>query len=212
MKHGAKLLAWTCAGILALAGPSVAKKPRTISIADDPTLGERSAALVLVEISDFQCPYCGKGAREVLPRVYEQYVTAGKVELVFLDLPLKMHEHAFQAAEAAQCAGEQNLFWDMHHYLFAYQTALTREDLVRYAGELELEVGPFVECLDSGRHDAAIREDIEVARKLRIQGTPAYVLGRRVPASDDVEVLEVISGLPPYEVLEEKINGLLASP
>lgn len=148
----------------------------------------------------------------MLPRVYQQYVTAGKVELIFLDLPLEMHPNAFQAAEAAHCAGEQEMFWDMHHYLFAYQTALARQDLERYASELGLELEPFVECLDSGRYAAAIREDIEVARKLGVKGTPAYVLGRRVPETDEVEVLEVIGGLPPYEYVEEKINGLLASP
>lgn len=148
----------------------------------------------------------------MLPRVYQQYVTAGKVELVFLDLPLKMHPHAFQAAEAAHCAGEQGLFWDMHHYLFAYQTALAREDLVRYADELGLAVEPFVACLDSGRHAAAIREDMDAAHKLGVTGTPAYVLGRRVPEGDEVEVLEVIKGLPPFEYVEEKINGLLAPP
>lgn len=74
------------------------------------------------------------------------------------------------------------------------------------------EVGPFVECLGSGRHAPAIREDMKVARKLGITGTPAYVLGRRVPDTEEVEILEVIKGLPPFEYVAEKIESLLAPP
>lgn len=145
----------------------------------------------------------------MLPRLFESHVGVGQLELVFLDLPLRMHPQAFQAAEAVHCAGEQDMFWDMHHYLFAYQNALQQEDLRRYANELGLEVEAFAECLESGRHAKGIREDMEVARKLGVTGTPAFVLGRRVPESDEVEVLEVVKGLAPYEHFVELIDELV---
>jgi protein-disulfide isomerase len=189
---------------------ALAKGGRRIAVGDDPSLKEGSPEVVLVEVSDFQWPYCGKGAREVLPQVYERFVRSGKVELIYLDLPLRMHPYAFRAAEAAACAGDQSMFWDMHHQLFANQQALAPDRLPAYAEELALDVAAFQKCLSSGRHAGGIREDIRLAQSLGISGTPAYLLGRRLPGSDKVEVLEIVKGLPTYEALEEKLEALLA--
>ena len=147
----------------------------------------------------------------MLPQVYEKFVRTGKVELIFLDLPLTMHPHAFKAAEAAACAGDQKMFWEMHHLLFANQRALAPDRLPGYAEELGLDVPAFQKCLSGGRHAAEIREDMRIAQTLGIRGTPAYVLGRRLPGSDKVEVLELVRGLPPYEELETKLNALLGA-
>ena len=146
----------------------------------------------------------------MLPQVYDKFVHTGKVELIYLDLPLPMHPYAFKAAKAAACAGDQKMFWDMHHLLFANQQALAPAQLPSYAEELGLDVAAFEKCLSSGQHDAEIREDMRTAQSLGITGTPAYLLGRRVPDSDKVQILEIVKGLPPYEELEKKINGLLA--
>lgn len=200
-------------GIVLVLGPyasALAQKGLKIPIGDDPSLKEGSPELVLVEVSDFQCPYCGQSAREVLPQVYEHFVRTGKVELIFLDLPLTMHVYAFRAAEAAACAGDQKMFWDMHHLLFANQGALAPEKLGGYAEDLGLDVSAFQQCLSSGKHAAGIREDIRIAHSLVITGTPAYLLGRRVPGSDKLQILEVVKGLQPYEAFEEELNALLA--
>ena len=147
----------------------------------------------------------------MLPQVYEKFIRTGKVELIYLDLPLQMHPHAFKAAEAAACAGDQARFWDMHHQLFEHQQALAPDRLPGYAEELGLDVAAFQKCLSSGRHAAEIREDVRAAQILGITGTPAYVLGRRLAGSDKVQVLDIVKGLPPYEELEKKLNVLLAS-
>lgn len=189
-----------------------AKKNPRISVSDDPSLkeGESSPGLVFVEIGDFQCPYCGQGARQIIPQVYDKFVRTGKVELVFLDFPLPMHPHAFKAAEAAACAGDQKMFWEMHHQLFGYQQALAPDQLPTYAEDLGLDVPSFQKCLEKGSHAAGIREDIRTVQNLGINGTPAYLLGRRLPEGDKIEVLEVVKGLPPYEEIEARINALLA--
>ena len=145
----------------------------------------------------------------MLPQVYEKFVRTGKIELIFLDLPLPMHPHAFKAAEAAACAGEQKMFWDMHHVLFANQQALAPDRLPGYAKELGLDVAAFQKCLSGGKQGAAIREDVRTLTILGINGTPRYLLGRRIPDSDKVEVLEIVKGVP-YEELERKLNALLA--
>lgn len=207
------LCSWLVAAGLVLSSPSwaFAKKGPKISVGNDPSTKEGSPGLVLIEVSDFQCPYCAKGAYEVLPQVYEKFVSTGKVELIYLDLPLQMHPHAFKAAEAAACAGDQNMFWDMHHLLFANQQALAPDKLPGYAEELGLDVAAFQKCLSSGKHAPGIREDMRVAQSLDITGTPAYLLGRRVPGGDKVEILEIVKGVPPYEELEKLIQGLLTS-
>jgi protein-disulfide isomerase len=147
----------------------------------------------------------------VLPQVYEGFVLTEKLELIFLDLPLQRHPHAFKAAEAAACADDQKAFWYMHDVLFANQQALAPDRLPAYAEELNLDVAAFQKCLSSGQHAGAIREDMRTLQVLGITGTPAFLLGRRVSGGDKVEVLEIVQGLPPYEVLKEKLDALLAS-
>ncbi len=200
------------AGAFLLAGAqwAFAQTGSQISVGDDPFQKEGSPALVLVELSDFQCPYCGQAAREMLPQVQEKFVRTGKVELIFVDLPLDMHPQAFKAAEAAACAGDQKKFWEMHHHLFANQRDLAPEKLPTYAQEVGLDVEAFQKCLASGRHGAEIRQDMNEAQDLRITGTPAYLIGRRIPGGDEVEILQTIRGLPPYSYLETKLNELLA--
>ena len=147
----------------------------------------------------------------MLPKVYEKFVHTGKVELLSIDLPLEMHPYAFKAAEAAACAGDQNKFWFMHNLLFVNQHALAPAQLPGYAEKLGLDVDAFQKCLASGRHGAGIRQNIRIAHSLGITGTPAYLLGRRIPGSDKVEILEIVHGLPPYKELEKKLNDLLAA-
>ena len=145
----------------------------------------------------------------MLPQVYDKFVRTGKVELVFLDLPLPMHPDALKAAAAAACAGDQNKFWEMHHELFANQGALGREQLLGYAGELGLDMAAFEKCLASGKKAPGIREDMRTLQNLGIGSTPVYLLGRRISGGDKVQVLDSIKGAQKYEVFEEKINALL---
>jgi protein-disulfide isomerase len=122
-----------------------------------------------------------------------------------------MHLHAFKAAEAAGCAHDQGKFWEMYDRLFANQQALAPDQLPGYAKEIGLDMVAFQKCLSGGRQAGKIREDMRVAQVLGITGTPAYLLGRRIPGSDKIQVLEVVRGLPPYEELEKKIAALLAA-
>lgn len=147
----------------------------------------------------------------MLPKVYDKFVRTGKVELIYLDLPLPFHRNAFKAAEAAACAGDQKMFWEMHHQLFANQSALSPERLPGYAEELGLDVAAFQKCLSSGKHAPGIREDMRVAQTLGIGSTPMYLLGRRISGGDKVQILDSIKGALKYEVFEEKINALLVS-
>jgi len=85
------------------------------------------------------------------------------------------------------------------------------EKLPGYAEEVGLDVAAFQKCLSSGKHAPGIREDMRTAQNLGITGTPAYLLGRRIPGGDKIQVLEIVKGVPKYEALEEKINALLTA-
>jgi protein-disulfide isomerase len=110
-----------------------------ISIEGEPVLGNPDAPVTLVEISDFQCPYCGKFARETFPQIKKEYIDAGKVKAVFKNFPLPAHTYAQKAAEAGECANEQGKFWEYQEKLFANQNALSITDLKKYAQELGLK-------------------------------------------------------------------------
>jgi len=110
-----------------------------VPIEGDPVLGSSNAPVTMVEISDFQCPFCGKYARETFPQIKKEYVDTGKVKIIFKNFPLPMHPNAQKAAEAAECAADQGKFWEYKEKLFANQNNLSVEDLKKYAQESGLK-------------------------------------------------------------------------
>ena len=147
----------------------------------------------------------------MLPQIYGEYVAPGRVELIFLDLPLnEIHPDALLAARAAHCAGEQDLFWEMHHQLFANRAALKRDDLELYADELNVDLDAFNECLDSRRHTAAIRNDAMLLNRVGVRSTPTYLLGERIPETERVRVVKVLKGSQSVEELSAAIDTLLS--
>lgn len=110
------------------AAPPLPASP--ISLTDANVRGSASATVALLEFSDFQCPYCGRLARETIPAIEEKYVTPGKVMLAFKHFPLsEIHSAARLAAEAAECAGSQGKFWEFHNGLFALPSDLSKEGI-----------------------------------------------------------------------------------
>ena len=142
----------------------------------------------LLEYGDFECPYC-RDAAPAVARVLARL--EGRVHLRFRHFPLPTkHPHAERAAQAAEAAGAQGAFWEMHDRLFAGQKALEDDDLVAYARELGLDVERFTEDLTSGRFAGAVAEDRAQGEAAGVQGTPAFwVGGERHKGFYDVESL-----------------------
>jgi Na+/H+ antiporter NhaA len=166
----------------------------------DHVRGPANAPVTLVEYGDFECPYCGRAE----PVVRELVQTFGNdLRFVFRHLPLvDVHEHARLAAEAAEAAGEQGKFWEMHDLLFAHQDDLIYPDLMRYAAELDLDVDRFGEDLRARRHAARIHRDVQSADASGAVGTPTmFVNGHRHQGGHDMDALaaaierELASGL-----------------
>jgi protein-disulfide isomerase len=110
------------------------------------------------------------------------------VRLIFKDLPLRSHDLAKPAHEAARCAGALGRYWQYHDKLFANQPNFERADLLRYAGDVGLPPEKFVACLDSGRFAAAVEADVEQARAIDVRSTPTFfVNGRRLVGAHPVE-------------------------
>ncbi len=160
--------------------------PRFKIAADGPFKGRADAAVTIIEFSDFQCPYCQR-ALPTIKQVLEKYPE--DVRVVYRHLPLdSIHKRARPAAEAAACAEDQQQFWPYHDKLFANNRALEKEDLLRYASELDLDGARFQKCLDGRAFRAKVESDLQAARTAGITGTPAFVVngvllsGARPPA------------------------------
>jgi len=103
-----------------------------------PFKGDKNARVTIIEISEYECPFCGRFVDEVLPQLTKEYIDTGKVKYFFQDFPLDMHAHAMNASEAALCAGEQGKYWQMHDQLFAHRDALESTNLTAYAAAIGL--------------------------------------------------------------------------
>ena len=196
----ASLLAWIAFKPLARVPVSVsdreharrAEEPVDLSDPVDPEVdhvrGPGDARVTLVEYGDFQCPYCGRAesvTRELLRTFGEE------VAFVFRHLPLvDVHESAELAAEAAEAAGAQGMFWEMHDLLLDNQGELDFDDLIGYATRLGLDVDRFTQDLMSRRHSMRVARDIESADESGVAGTPTFFInGRRHYGAYDVASL-----------------------
>ena len=148
---------------------------RPIVAGRDHIRGPVNAPMTLVEYGDFECPFCG-AATGVVAELRERF--GDDLRYVFRHLPLAdVHPHAELAAEAAEAAAAQDRFWDMHDLLFANQDQLQFEDLVGYAGKLDLDVEEFTRTLTESRHAARIRDDVASAEASGARGTPTFFIG-----------------------------------
>lgn len=148
-----------------------------VSVGGAPLRGAPAAPVMIVEFSDFECPFC-KQAHATLAQVMERY--NDKVKLAYRDFPLEsIHPQARRAAEAARCANEQRKFWEYHDILFKESPRLSPDDLKKYAAQVGLDAAKFETCLSSETHKAAVQKDMDEGTKLGITGTPAFFINGR---------------------------------
>jgi protein-disulfide isomerase len=171
----------------------------TVSTDGAPSRGAREAPVILVEFSDFHCPFC-KRAQATLKRVLDKY--PGKVRHVFRDFPMdSLHPDARRAAEAARCAQDQGKFWEFHDVLFANAPSSSTADLRRYAERVGLDVTTFEGCLSAGGHRATVQRDVDEGERLGVSGTPAFFINGRP-----------LHGAQPLDAFARMIEEELARP
>jgi protein-disulfide isomerase len=169
-----------------------------IPIDDDVVLGPETAAITVIEFSDYECPFCKKWHDEVFYKLRDQY--GDQIRFVYRDFPLYgLHPNAASAAEAAQCAGAQNKYWEYHERLFSGEKSFGRASYVEFANQLNLDQPSFEKCIDDRTFQKEVEADYQFASELGIQSTPTFFINGLA-----------IVGAQPFEVFERIINMELA--
>lgn len=172
--------------------------------------GADSAQVTIIELSDFQCPYCRDFSTTTYRQIDSAYIQTGKARLLYINLPLSSHRQAFTAAEAAMCAGVQGKFWPMHDRLFATQRewngqADAGQRFERFAQELRLNMADWRDCTANDRTASIIVADAMQAAEARINGTPTFILNSR-------NGQRALTGAVPFDQFAREMDALLAGP
>lgn len=185
-------------------------QPVRVSIDDDPIKGNPDAEIVMIEFSDFQCPFCLRFYQQTLPLIEENYIDTGKIKLVYRDFPLQSHENVVPMHIASECADDQGMFWQYHDVLFEQQgqlRPLAGEELittlVSYADELGLDLTSFERCLTAAVHLEEVQMDYQDGVNYGVRGTPAFFIG------NDQDGYVLLSGAQPYSTFENVIESQL---
>jgi protein-disulfide isomerase len=165
--------------------------------------GSATAPVWVIEVSDFQCPYCKQWHDQTYPVLRDQYVKTGKIRLAYVNFPLEMHAHAMPAAEAAMCAGSQDRFWQLHDALFTTQhrwetmpaPAAVFDSLAQANG---LDMRRWRDCVVSGRMRPLIEADRDRAARAGASATPSFMIGN-----------QLLTGAQPIDVLKRAIDSAM---
>ena len=178
------------------------KKPKSniqVDFGEAPFEGGDKAKVTIVEFSDFQCPFCSKGAK-VVGEIHKKY--GNKVKIAFKQFPLPMHHDAMGAAEASMCVYDQNKekFWKFHDTAFANQDKLDPESLAKHAKASGVDEKKFKECVDSHKYADFVKKDQSYGEKLGVRSTPTFFING-----------QLLSGALPLEqfseVIDEELEG-----
>jgi protein-disulfide isomerase len=161
------------------------------------TIGQASAPVTMTEYSDFQCPLCKKYFTDSFSQIKTKYIDTGKVKYVFKDFPLtSIHPNARKAAEAADCALEQNKFWEMHDLLFTKQSEWSGEadpsgKFAAFATELQLNSDQFSKCLETSKYKGAVSAEMKEGRIAGLSGTPSFdINGEEIVGAQELATFE----------------------
>jgi protein-disulfide isomerase len=197
-------------------GPPLAAAPlmaieTVVDVTGAPIQGASSAALTVIEYSDFECSFCGQFARQTFAEIERDYVQPGRVRYAFRHFPIEqLHPRAFKAGVAAACAGAQDKFWEMHDRLYANQKALDVDALTGYGRDLGLNQQEYERCLKDETPAARIRQDLEEGRAAGVRSTPTFLIGFAAP--DDpgkVRAVRLIRGAQPFAMFKAELDKLL---
>jgi protein-disulfide isomerase len=181
--------------------------PSVETTANSTTLNHPGAKIAIVEFSDFQCPFCARYVRDTYSQLRKQLVDNGVVDYVFRNYPLSSHPLAVKAAQAAECAGAQRKYWQMHDTLFANQDKLQDAELRNHARTLGLDIGAFEACLADNRTASKVREDTAEGTRLGVTGTPTFFIGIKEPTGK-IRLSRRFTGVQSYESFKLAIDEL----
>jgi protein-disulfide isomerase len=202
----------------------VAVDPGTHPNADDNSMGDPNAPIVIEEFSDFQCPFCERFHQDTEPLLRQYYIDTGKVRFVYRSMgnfvsdniarsrgtPAKTESQ--DAALAVYCAGDQNKFWDMHAHIFANALgedvgSYTDERLKAIGETTGLDMDQFNSCYDSGKFEERVQQDFEDGQAANINGTPGFLVTYTVNGETKTKLIE---GAQPFTTFQQELEAILS--
>ncbi len=196
------------------------KRVEGVTSAGNAIKGNPDAKVLMVEFSDFQCPFTKRFHQQVFPQIEKEYIESGRVKFAYRDFPLAFHEQAKIAAVACECAGQQGKYWQMFDKLIPPTpskddslqgdfprsnvplegpTQMDVDSFKKYAEEAGLDTKAFNKCLDNQETEDEVEKDMEDAGKFGVTGTPAFFINGRL-----------VSGAMPFGVFKEIIEEELS--
>jgi protein-disulfide isomerase len=176
------------------------KNPISVELGNSPSVGPADAKVVVVEFSDFQCPFCQRGA-QVVEQLRQKYPK--DLRVVFKHLPLPFHDQARPAAIASLAAGAQGKFWEMHDELFKNQHRLNTDTFVELAKKIGIDADKFKKDLQDEKFAKQVEADMQLAQKLDVEGTPNFFVGK-ISAPGVVGGINV-RGARPLDYFDQKV-------
>jgi len=174
------------------------KTVKGVTAGDNAIMGDDKAKVLLVEFSDFQCPFSKKFYGGTFPVIKREYINSGKVKFTYRDFPLNFHAQAKAAAIACECAGKQNKYWDMFDKL-STTDSFTDDALKGFAEDIGLNTKIFNSCLDKKETKTNVEKDMKDGQGYGVRGTPAFFVNGRY-----------ISGAAPFATFKTIIDEELA--
>ena len=166
-------------------------------LADAVSIGPDDAKVTVIEVSEFQCPFCSRH-NPTMDQIMSEY--EGKIKRIWIHFPLtSIHPNAMKASESVECANEQGKFWELHDKIFENQSAITVDNIKTYAKEIGLDTASFNTCLDEGKYANKIKQQMAAASAAGVTGTPGtFVNG------------ELVKGAYPFDTFKQLIDAELA--
>ena len=173
-------------------------KPAPAPTPDEPAV--ETALVTLEEFGDFQCSHCAQFALGMGKQLKEDFVETGRIRFVFRHFPF-IGEESFRAAEATECAADQDKFWEYHDTVFenwkgVNQGAYSDDNLKGFASHLRLDRDDFDSCLDGGKYRGKVEEDLHLGERLGVNSTPSLFLeGHRIQVASYSELAQLIESV-----------------
>ena len=164
--------------------------------------GDPNAPVTMIEFGDFQCPFCGRFFIQTEPQVNQAYIESGKVRFGYVHFAFLGSESTW-AAEASECASDQDKFWEYHDKLYGSQSgenqgAFSKDNLKNFAQELGLDSQAFNECLDSGKYASLVQQQTDFSSSINVRSTPTFLING-----------QAVIGAQPFEIFQQTIDALL---
>lgn len=183
-------------------GPQAPTGPVDVANGHFPVKGDENAKVTIVEFSDFECPFCGRFYEDTLPTLLKEYIDTGKVKLYYRHFPLAFHPQAKPLALVAECANEQDKFWEMHDVIFQNNATISSSTMDTYKGwaeELGLDTSEFNDCVDTKKYEKDVDADTADGTAAGVSGTPTFYING----------LQIV-GAQPFDAFKKIIDQELA--